>query len=46
VERRFLHVFEGKAKLVKLAGIDFWRVEVDGFLPINALRLDRCIRAG
>ena len=25
----FLHVFEGKARLLKSAGADFWRVEVD-----------------
>ena len=25
----FLHVFEGKARLLKLLGMDFWRVEVD-----------------
>ena len=25
----FLHVFEGKAMLLKLAGMDFFRVEVD-----------------
>jgi len=25
----FLHIFDGKAKLLKLAGMDFWRVEVD-----------------
>jgi uncharacterized cupin superfamily protein len=25
----FCHIFEGKAKLLKFAGTDFWRVEVD-----------------
>jgi D-alanyl-D-alanine carboxypeptidase len=25
----FLHVFEGKARLLRLGGMDFWRVEVD-----------------
>jgi hypothetical protein len=25
----FVHVYEGKARLMKLAGMDFWRVEVD-----------------
>jgi hypothetical protein len=25
----FLHVFEGKARLLKLGGLDYWRVEVD-----------------
>jgi hypothetical protein len=25
----FLHVFEGKAQLLKFGGMDFWRVEVD-----------------
>ena len=25
----FLHIFEGKAKLLKFGGMDFWRVEVD-----------------
>ena len=25
----FLHVYEGKARLLKLAGMDFWRVEVE-----------------
>jgi CubicO group peptidase (beta-lactamase class C family) len=25
----FLHVYEGKARLLKYAGLDFWRVEVD-----------------
>jgi hypothetical protein len=25
----FLHVYEGKARLMKLAGMDFWRVEVE-----------------
>jgi uncharacterized cupin superfamily protein len=25
----FLHIFEGKAQLLKFGGMDFWRVEVD-----------------
>lgn len=25
----FLHVFEGKARIVRIAGMDFWRVEID-----------------
>jgi len=25
----FLHVFEGKARILRIAGMDFWRVEID-----------------
>jgi hypothetical protein len=25
----FLRVFEGKARILRLTGLDFWRVEVD-----------------
>jgi hypothetical protein len=29
VTAEFLHVFEGKARLMRLAGADYWRVEVE-----------------
>jgi hypothetical protein len=25
----FLRVFEGKARILRIAGMDFWRVEID-----------------